>query len=325
MKVLIPYDIDEAGKAYLRERGYDVVVGSAHDQETIKREIVDADAVIARTDLYRKDVLECAKKLKVIARYGVGLDNIDLEYCAANGIFVTIAKNGNAVSVAEKTVGFILATAQKLCMLDKMTKEGQYPAARNNYPTCEVSGKTLGVLGLGNIGMIVAGMAHFGLNMNIVGFDVFADKMDIPEWIDVKKTMEEVAEVSDIVTIHVPLLPSTVDLFDKKMISRMKDGAIIINCARGGIVNEADLAEALKSGKLGGAGFDVFAKEPPEDDNPLFGCETFVCSPHNAALTVDANRKVSLLAAESIDDVLSGRMPKYPAVKPDAPRAEIKG
>ena len=316
MKVLIPYDIDEAGKAYLREKGYDVVVGAAHDQETIKKDIADADAVIARTDLYRKDVLECAGQLKVIARYGVGLDNIDLDYCTEKGIYVTIAKGGNSNAVAEKTIGLMLACAQKLCMLDGMTKDGKYFTARNGFSTNEVSGKTIGILGLGAIGMLVAQKAYFGLGMKVAGFDVFADKMDIPEWIDVKPTMEEVVEMSDVVSIHVPLLPSTRNLFNKDMIARMKDGAILINCARGGIVNEADLADALGSGKLAGAGLDVFESEPPEDDNPLFACDNFVCSPHNAALTVEANAKVSLLAAESVDDVLSGRTPRFPANKP---------
>ena len=156
--------------------------------------------------------------------------------------------------------------------------------------------------------------------MKIIGFDVNAAGMEIPDWMEVKDSVREVAKEADIVTIHVPLIPSTRNLFDREMLSEMKDGAILINCARGGIVNEADLAEALRNGKLSGAGFDVFVSEPPEDDNPLFACDSFICSPHNAALTEEANQKVALIAAKSVDDVLSGREPQFAAVKPEHPR-----
>ena len=197
---------------------------------------------------------------------------------------------------------------------------GEYPLIRTGVPTHEVSGKTLGIIGLGNIGMLVAKKAHFGLDMKVIGFDVNAAGMDLPEWVEKKSTVQEVARAADIVTIHVPLIPSTKNLFDREMIAQMKDGAILINCARGGIVNEKDLAEALKSGKLSGAGFDVFVSEPPEEDNPLFDCDNFICSPHNAALTEEANSRVGLLAAKSVDDVLSGRVPEFPAVLPEHPR-----
>jgi len=314
MKVLIPQDINHAGKNYLKDRGYEVIVGSAHDAETIKREIADCDALLARTAPYPADVIAAGKKLKIIARFGVGTDNIDVKFAEKQGIWVTIAKGENSHSVAEHTVTMMLACAKNLVYIDQQTKTGGWEV-RNKFPITELKGKTVGIIGLGDIGRRVAAMVHNGLQMNVIGFDVL--KLDnLPEYIKVVSSLDEIFTNSDVVTLHVPGTPETMNMVNQKTLSMMKPAAYLINCARGGIVNESDLCEALQNRKIACAAMDVFLKEPPELDNKLFKLDNFIASPHNAALTNEASTGMALSCAKAIDDVLSGRMPQYPINNP---------
>ena len=315
MKVLIPQDVNQEGKDYLIERGYEVVVGSGWDPETIKREVADADALLCRTAQYPADVIAAGKKLKVMARYGVGTDNIDVKAAEAQGVYVTIAKNCNVDSVAEQTIALMLACAKHIPLLNNATRAGEF-AQRNKIPTKELKGKVIGIIGMGAIGMAVARKAHFGFGMDVVGYDVFADKMDLPDFVESLKSVEDVLKKSDVVSLHVPATKETANMINKESIALMKDGAILINCARGGVVNEDDLYDALVSGKLFSAGMDVFQVEPPQPDNKLFTLDKFIASPHNAGLTKEAGVAMALSAAKAIDDVLSGRKPQYPINNP---------
>ena len=314
MKVLIPQDVNESGKSYLRSKGYEVVLGSGFDVETIKREIVDADALLARTAPYPAEVIAAGKKLKVIARYGVGTDNIDVKFAESQGVWVTITKGANAVSVAEHTITLMLACAKNIVYLDEQTRQNHFEM-RNKVPGIELRGKTLGIVGLGAIGREVADIAHNGLKMEIVGYDAFLPA-GLPDYIKVVSSPEEVFKAADVISLHVPSTPETVNMVCERTIGMMKPNAIIVNCARGGIVNEADLYKALKAHRIAGAGLDVFLSEPPEEDNKLFELSNFVCSPHNAALTAEAGAAMSLSCAHAIDDVLSGRKPQFPINNP---------
>jgi D-3-phosphoglycerate dehydrogenase len=314
MKVLIPQDIESAGKIYLKDKGYEVIIGSGHDAETIKREVADCDAILARTAPYPADVIAAGKKLKIIARFGVGTDNIDVKFAEEQGVWVTIAKGANSHSVAEHTVTMMLACARNLIFIDRETKSGNWEI-RNKFPITELKGKTVGIIGLGDIGRKVAAIVQSGLQMNVIGYAVLQIG-GLPEYIEVVSSADEIFTRSDVVTLHIPATPESKNLVNQKTLSMMKPTAYLINCARGGIVNEDDLYEALKARKIVCAAMDVFLEEPAKQDNKLFKLDNFIASPHNAALTNESNREVSLSCARAIDDVLSGRAPEHPINNP---------
>lgn len=314
-KVLIPQDINECGKKFLRDRGYTVVIGSGCDTQTIKKEIVDCDAVIARTAPYPADVIAAGKKLKIIARYGVGTDNIDLAATEKHGVYVTIAKNCNSISVAEHTITLLLAIAKNITYCDAGTRKGKWEL-RNTLPGVELRGKILGIIGLGAIGGEVARIAHEGFKMNIIGYDAYVNTALLPPYIKAMPSFEEVAKQADAVSLHIPHTPETDNLINKDVLKTMKKSAYLINAARGGLVNEDDLYEALKNKIIAGAAMDVFTKEPPSTDNKLFTLDNFIASPHNAGLTTESTDAMALSDAQAVDDVLSGRKPRYPVNNP---------
>ncbi len=315
MKVLIPQDIREAGKTYLRERGYDVVLGSGFDEETLKREIADADAVIMRTALYPESVIAAGAKLKILARYGVGLDNVDVAAAERRGIYVTVAKNCNMYSVAEHAIMMLLTLARSQVYIDRESRKGGW-GLRNTFPIFEVRGKTIGIVGLGAIGQNTAKIAHDGFGMRVLGFDPYADPAKCPPYVTLVKTVEELLRQSDAVSLHIPYTPETRYMINAATLKMMKPSAYLINCGRGGIVNEEDLYEALKNKVIAGAGLDVFEREPVDTANRLLTLDNFTISPHNAGLTVEAADAMSLSAAQAVDDVLRGREPKYPVNAP---------
>lgn len=314
-KVLIPQDIREEGKRYLTEKGYKVQVGSGADLETLKREIVDADAVIARTAEYPAEVILAGKKLKVIARYGVGYDNIDIKAAERQGIYVTIAKGGNTRSVAEHTIALMLACARNITQSYEELKKGNF-AVRNVLPGTELRGKVFSVAGIGAIGLETARIAHDGFGMEVMAFDSYADRSRYPEWVEFADSLEDVLKAADVLSLHTPLTPETKHMINLDTMKRMKTTAIILNVARGPIWDEADLYTALKDGIILAAGADVFEEEPPNKELPLFTLPNYIASPHNAALTNDANIAVSMSCAEAVDDVLNGRVPKFPVNRP---------
>jgi len=314
MKVLIPQDIVAEGKDYLREKGYEVIVGSGHDAETIKREIADCDAVLARTAKYSKEIIAAGKNLKVIARFGVGTDNIDLPFAEEQGVWVTIARGENSNSVAEHTATLIMAASKHLLFLDQQTRAGVWEA-RNQVPTTELRGKTLGLIGLGDIGRKVAAICHDGLGMKIIGFDAYPPAT-LPDYIQMADSTDDIFKQSDVISLHIPATKETINMVDKRTLSLMKPNAILVNCARGGIVNEDDLYDALQNKTIAFAAMDVFVEEPALKSLKLWELENFIASPHNAALTKEANIKTALSCARAIDDVLSGRTPEHPVNNP---------
>ncbi|MDR1932360.1 MAG: hydroxyacid dehydrogenase [Spirochaetales bacterium] len=313
--VLIPQDVVEEGKKYLTDRGYAIKMGKGITVEQIAEDVKDCDAILARTAPFSKEVIDAGNKLKVIARHGVGCDNIDVKTATERGIWVTFTPEANANSVAEYAVGMIIALARYFLPSDKATRCGKWEL-RNKFPAIDLAGKTLGLVGAGRVGTMTAKKAFFGLDMKVVVYDPYIKEIKgVPE-AKIVTDIDAVFRESDFVSLHVPATPETKGLIGKKYFEMMKSGAFLINAARGEIVNEKDLYEILKAKRIAGAALDVYDPEPPLADNPLYELENVILSPHNAALTREAMTRMAVGAAMGIDDVLSGRAPKWPFNKP---------
>ena len=310
-KVIIPEDITEPGKDYLRENGCEVVVLDSTDPEVIKAAGKDADALLARTSKYPADVLAAMPNLKVIGRHGVGYNNIDMDYCNKNHIWVSITPNANANAVAEHAIMLMLACAKNLIYQNSQIRAGTW-ASRTKVKGGEVQGKTIGIVGCGRIGKKTAEKAVLGLGMKAVGYDPYLTA-GAPglEHIEMKDSLEEVFAEADVVSLHLPETEETKKLIGEKLFSLMKPTAILINCARGGIVDEDALYEALKEKKIRAAGVDVLTEEPFDKDNKLFELDNFTATPHNAALNTETMNKMGLDAAKGIVEVMNGQSPTW--------------
>ncbi len=310
-KVLIPQDITEAGHKYLHAHDCEVIVLSDSSVESICAAVKDVDALLVRTASYPAEVFDSARKLKVVARYGAGVDNIDLEAASRHGVQVCNAPFANSNSVAEHTITLLLACAKNLIIQDHACRTGDFES-RNRIKGVELEGKVLGLIGCGHIGRLVAQKAALGFGMKVVGYDAYADRKDMPEYLTLLDSSKDVYQKSDFLSLHVPLTPSTKNMVNKEIMDHMKQGAVLLNCARGGVVNETDLYEAVKKGKLAGAGLDVFADEPIDPENPLYTLDRVIVTPHNAALTAEAADRMGLHAAQGIVEVLNGKQPTWP-------------
>src|SRR5260370_3826725 len=246
------------------------------------------------------ELLAEAGQLKVIGRAGIGVDNIDVAAATQRGVVVMNTPYGNSITAAEHTIAMMFALARQIPAADRSTQAGRWEKSR--FMGVELFGKTLGIIGCGNIGAIVAGPA-LGLEMRVVAYDPFLSP-ERARSIGVEKVeLDELLARADFITPHTPMTEATRNLIDTRAIASMKRGVRIINCARGGLVVEADLAAALDDGQVAGAAFDVFVEEPAHD-NPLFGRENFVATPHLGAATSEAQENVALQIAEQMADFL---------------------
>ena len=314
-QVLIPQDVAQPGKDYLRERGHEIKMGSGITTEAIATDVVDCDAILARTAPFPAKVLEAGKKLKVISRHGVGYDNIDVARATELGIWVTFAPESNANTVAEHTIGCILTLARNFIQQDRETRAGNW-GIRDKLLGTDLAGKVLGIVGLGKIGRRVAQKASHGLDMKVVAYDPFLKQEQMAEFATPVMSMDDVFSVADFVTLHIPGGASTRGVVGKKMFALMKKTAIFINASRGDVVAEADLIEALRNGAIAGAAIDVYEKEPPQKDNPLMSMSNVLLTPHNASQTRECMIRMALHAAQGIDEVLSGKRPTWPVNDP---------
>lgn len=303
MKVLVSDKLPEEGLRILRETpGIEVDVKTGLSPSELMEIIGEYDALIVRSSTkVTAALLERAKKLKVIGRAGAGVDNIDVEAATKKGIVVMNTPGGNAMAAAEHTIGLMFAAARNIPQAHMSLKEGKWE--RTRFEGVELHGKTLGVIGLGNIGRIVADKAK-GLGMKVIAYDPY-----IPKEVAQKKGIElveldELLRRSDVITLHVPKTKETEGMIGPEAFSKMKDGVIIVNCARGGIIDEKALAEACRSGKVKAAGVDVFSVEPPPPDHPLLGLDNVVCTPHLGASTLEAQLNVAIAIAEQVVDFL---------------------
>ncbi|MDK2800995.1 MAG: D-3-phosphoglycerate dehydrogenase / 2-oxoglutarate reductase [Clostridiales bacterium] len=314
-KVLIPQDITDAGKDFLREHGYEIKMGLGITVEQIAKDVEDCDAILARTAPFPAEVIEAGKKLKVIARHGVGVDNIDVKRATELGIWVTNAPESNANSVAEHTIGLIIACARNMVRCDKEFRNGNFEI-RNQLKGFDLAGKTLAVVGTGRIGSMVAKKATLGLDMKVIGYDPYVTQDKVIPEIELVNDWEYIFKNADFISLHMPATSKTKGIVGAKEFEMMKSTAYLINAARGEVVDEAALIEALQQNKIAGAGLDVFEQEPPAKDNPLFALDNVILTPHNAALTYEAMDRMGLHAAMGIHDVLSGKKPKWPVNEP---------
>lgn len=306
MKILICEFMDERAVEQLRAE-HDVSYQPALVDDTPKllAAAAGADALIVRNRTQvRGDLLAALTRCRVVGRLGVGLDNIDVQGCEARGIQVVPATGANALSVAEYVVGSALLLLRGVFGASAQVAAGRWPRTALSSGR-EIGGKQLGLVGFGSIGQLTARLAR-GLGLQVMAFDAMMDR-DHPAFTEGPVRfagLDELVRSADIISLHVPLVDGTRNLFDAARIAAMKPGAVLINTARGGIVDEAALAAALKSGHLGGAAIDVFAQEPLPASAHFDGCPNLLLTPHVAGLSAESNERVSFLIAEQVARLL---------------------
>jgi len=298
MKVLVSDPLSDVGiKIFQETPGIDVHVDTGLSPEELKGIIGQYDGLAIRSATkVTAEILEAADSLKVIGRAGIGLDNVDIPAASQRGIVVMNTPEGNTITTAEHAIAMILALSRNIPQATASLKEGKWE--KKKLKGREVFNKTLGLIGIGHIGRIVADRAK-GMKMKVIVFDPYI-KPETVERLDFEPvSFEELLQRADYLTIHTPKTDETVNMINKEAISKMKKGAMVINCARGGIVNEKDLYEAVESGHLGGAALDVFETEPPGKID-LMGLSNFICTPHLGASTTEAQDNVAKDVAEQI-------------------------
>ena len=307
MKVLVADAINEKGIENLKEVA-DVTVDTSITPEELVNTIHEYDGIIVRSRTkVTKEVINKADNLKIIARAGVGVDNIDLDAATEKGIMVVNSPESTSITVAEHTMGLLLSMARKLSIADKSVKEGKWE--KKKFMGVELRNKTLGVIGMGRIGSQVVNRCK-AFEMDAIAYDPYLPE-EVAKQMGVELTdLETVLKKADFITIHVPLTPETKHLISNKEFEIMKDTAFITNCARGGIIDEEALYDALKNDKIGGAALDVYEDEPPAEDSKLFELDNIVLTPHIAASTKEAQRDAAIIVADEIIDLFKGGTPK---------------
>ncbi len=301
MKVAICDPIDERAIEKLKELGLEVFDYSTVDKKELKEYVKDADILIVRSATKVKgELMDSLQSAKLIIRGGVGIDNIDLEAAKAKGIKVVNTPEASSISVAELVFAHLFALLRHIVRGTTGIKEGKWE--KKLLKGHEVFGKTLGIIGMGRIGREVAKRAK-ALGMKVIGHDV----VDFPEEFAEKVSLEELYQRSDIITLHVPLIPQTRHMINMDSIEKMKDGVIIINCSRGGVIDENALYNALKKGKVRGAGLDVFENEPPQN-SPLFELDNVTFTPHIGASTYEAQARIGEEIVKKVKAFLEGNL-----------------
>lgn len=282
-------------------------------EDAILSEIGNANApvlgIICRTSPITARTISAGSELLVIGRHGVGLDNIDVEAATNAGVAVVHTPGANAISVAEHVLALMLALAKNLRYWDYETRRGLGYELRREVLNWDLHGKTLGIVGLGKIGIELAKKA-FALGMTVIGYDPYA-VVPADVKLQVATDLSTVLALADIISIHVPLTPETRGMIGKKELALLKPTAILINCARGAVIDRGALLEALRERRIAGAGIDVFDPEPPPVNDPLFQLDNVIVTPHVAARTRESYKRMSWSVVEGVLDVLSGRRPRY--------------
>jgi D-3-phosphoglycerate dehydrogenase len=300
-RVLIADKLSPAAIDIFKQRGVDADVKTGLSKEELLKIIGDYDGLAVRSATKAdKEVIAAAKNLKVIGRAGIGVDNVDIPAATAAGVVVMNTPFGNSITTAEHAIAMMFALARQLPAADASTQAGKWE--KNRFMGVELYGKTLGLIGAGNIGGIVADRA-LGLKMKVVAYDPFLSPERAVEMGVEKVELEDLLARADLITLHTPLTDKTRNILSAKNLAKTKKGVLIVNCARGGLVDEVALRKLLDAGQVGGAAFDVFIEEPATA-NPLFGAENFIATPHLGASTVEAQENVALQVAEQMSDYL---------------------
>jgi len=303
-RVLVAEELSPAGLELLRNAGHEVVELSGASRERLLEELAGADALLVRSRTkVDVELLAAAPRLSVVGRAGVGVDNVDVPAASARGVLVINAPTGNVVSAVEHTFALLLALLRRVCEASASLASGKWE--KSKFVGSELAGKTLGIVGLGQVGSRVAARAH-AFEARLLGYDPYlalekAGEMGVP-----LVSLEELLEASDIVTLHATATEGARPLLGKEELARMKPGAVLVNVARGSLVDRTALYDALAGGRLAGAALDVFDPEPPDPGDPLLKLGNVLATPHLGASTVEAQERVSLQAAEAVAEALSG-------------------
>lgn len=317
-KIVISHRLHDDGMAVLEKAGAEIVITDSGKPADMLPALRDADGVIIRIGSIDRATMEQCPKLKAIGRPGVGVDDVDVAGATALGIPVVIAPGANTRSVAEHALAMMLACAKHMPVSDREMRKGNF-AIRSAYKAYELYGKTLGLIGCGHIGGVLASLAQ-GLGMKVLVYDPFLTKEAVEaQGCGYRAEMEAVLRESDVVSLHTPLTPQTKNMIGETELRLMKPTGILINCARGGIVEETALCRALREEWIQAAATDVVVNEPIRTDDPLFALENLIVTPHMAGQTKEAASGVARMAAEGVLAVIAGE--KWEKVcNPDAYR-----
>jgi D-3-phosphoglycerate dehydrogenase / 2-oxoglutarate reductase len=319
MKILVSDSLSKQGVELLEKAGFTVVVKTKLPKDELFKEIKDADGLIVRSGTkVTAELIAAAERLKVIGRAGSGLDNVDTPAATRRGIVVMNTPGGNTVTTAEHTMSMICAMSRRIPQATASMKAGRWE--KEKFMGVELYNKVLGIVGVGQIGGYLAKLAQ-GLGMNVVAYDPYLSEERAQKMGIAILELDELFGSADIISVHTPLTPETKGIINAQAIAKMKPGVMIVNCARGGIVHEGDLVEALKSKRVAAAAFDVFEDEPVKPDHALLSLDNVICTPHIGASTTEAQENVAVGIAEQIVDYFTKGIARgavnIPSVPPD--------
>ncbi|HEX8136090.1 MAG TPA: phosphoglycerate dehydrogenase [Pyrinomonadaceae bacterium] len=302
IKIFVADDVSESGLEPLRAAGFKVEKRTRLGAEELREAVRDCEGLVVRSETkVTAEVMDAALRLRAVGRAGVGVDNIDVGAATERGIVVMNAPDGNTITTAEHTIAMLIALARRVPQANTSLKAGQWE--RKRFVGVELRGKTLGIIGLGRIGRVVASRA-LGFGMNIIAFDPFVAPEQARDLELETASLEELFARADFITVHTPLTSETRGIIGPGAFARMKKGVRLINCARGGLVDERALLDAIKEGTVAGAALDVFEQEPPPADHPLLALDEVIVTPHLGASTKEAQEGVALTVAEQMRDYL---------------------
>lgn len=301
-------EIADEGLDLLVNNNYKLYFPKDVEELLTNSEYLSSQAMLVRGAVIDRTIIENMPKLKIIARCGVGTDNIDIQVASEEKIFVSNVPDANFISVAEHVIGMLISLSHQIVNGDRAIRQGQFDA-RHRYMGSELTGKTIGIIGFGRIGQLVAKKCIQGLDMNVIAYDPYIKELDLVG-VQLVDNPDEIFEKSDFITLHLPYIPSLQHFINKSVLKKMKKSAYIINCARGGLIDEKALAEAINTGEIAGAGIDVFQNEPPETDHVLWGVGNLIATPHMGASTNESLTRMAVGAAEEIIRVLENDEPR---------------
>ena len=306
MKIGLVGSIHELGWEVLRSQEHSIIEVTDVSTSNLKKELADVSGIVLRTAQMPNEVIDACPNLQIIARHGVGYDNVDLSYLNKKRIALGVTGTANAVSVAEHVMTFFLQLTKNISLSDELTRKGKFQEKGNLPSFFELYQKNVFILGFGRIGQAVAKRC-LGFEMNVYIYDPYVSKDTIKKMGCHSILIEEGFKLADFVSVHLPLNDETKNFINAKSFQEMKDSCVIVNTARGGIINEQDLYQALKDKKLRAAGLDVYEQEPPPSDHPLFDLSNVLLTPHNAALTLECRMRMAVEVCEIVSFYLKNK------------------
>lgn len=303
MRIAIMGETHLSGWEVLKKANFDVFEIKNFETENLKLELSNVDGILLRTSKLEETVLSYCKKLKIIARHGVGYDNVDLNYLNKNKIALSITGTSNAVTVAEYVLTCFLSLARNIYSSDQLVKKGKFKEKKILPNFFELYKKNVLIFGFGRIGKAVAKRC-LGFETKVYVYDPFVENKKIEDFNCIPIEKNDGIKIADYITIHLPLNKQTINFISKKELSNMKQSVIIVNAARGGIINEDDLINVLTNKKIRAAALDVFKEEPPPENHQIYNFSNVLLSPHNSALTLECRKRMAIEAAESMVNFL---------------------